>query len=151
MTPPKILIVDDDEVIRNLLLDTLSPDGYSVESASNAEEALEKIKKEMFTLIITDLRMPGGLEGLELLKTIRSMNIDSEVMIITGYGTPDSVVEAMKNGAIDYIEKPFKLPEFRNLVAQVLEQRKFRNAAEKDTLLNYVLTIAQFDDNRKDG
>ena len=146
MTPPKILIVDDDEVIRNLLLDTLSPDGYSVESASNAEEALEKIKKEMFTLIITDLRMPGGLEGLELLKTIRSMNIDSEVIIITGYGTPDSVVKAMKSGAIDYIEKPFGIPEFKNLVAQVLDQRKFRNAAEKDTLLNYVLTTAQFSD-----
>ena len=146
MTPPKILIVDDDDIIRDLLSDLLSRDEYFVETASNAEEALEKIKKEMFTLIITDLKMPSGLEGLELLKTIRSMNIDSEVIIITGYGTPDSVVEAMKSGAIDYIEKPFGIPEFKNLVAQVLDKQRFRNAAEKDTLLNYVLTVAQFSD-----
>ncbi len=145
MTLPKILIVDDDDIIRELLSDLLHRDEYFVETASNAEEALEKIKRDFFTLIITDLKMSSELEGLELLKTIRNMNIDSEVIVITGYGTSDSVVEVIKHGAIDYIEKPFELLEFRDLVTEVIEKRNVQDAAEKNVLLTYLLNIAQFD------
>ena len=145
MTLPKILIVDDDDIIRDLLSDLLRRDEYFVETASSAEEALEKIRRDFFTLIVTDLKMSSELEGLELLKTIRNMNIDSEVIVITGYGTTDSVVEAIKYGAIDYIEKPFELLEFRDLVTEVIEKRNVQDAAEKNVLLTYLLNIAQFD------
>ena len=133
-----ILVVDDDRGVQELLLNFLQKKEYCVELASNGEEALEKIKEKSFAAIITDLKMPG-ISGLELLKKIKEMGIDSPVIIITGYGTIDSAIEGIKEGAFDFIEKPLELNELENLVTQVLQR-----PSEPDELLIRILKDAEF-------
>jgi two-component system response regulator PilR (NtrC family) len=141
----KILVVDDEINMLKLLCDLLKEDdGYEVETASSGEEALEKIKKVIFDLIISDIKMPG-MNGLELLEKIKTMDINAAVIFITGYGSVDSAVEAMKLGASDYIEKPFDILHFKNLVSQVLNERIILNDIRDDKLLVYTLSRAIFE------
>ena len=133
----KILVVDDEMSIRKLLFDILEMEKYYVELASNAEEALEKIKVTPFDLIISDIKMPG-MDGFKLLEKIRKMKVDSSVLFMTGYGSVDSAIEAIKLGVADYIEKPFDIIQFKTLVSQILHER----AIAKDKLLVYTLSRA---------
>jgi DNA-binding NtrC family response regulator len=142
----KILVVDDEISIRKLLFDLLEMERYYVELAASAEEALEKIKETDFDLIISDIRMPG-MDGFELLKKIRTMNVDSAVIFITGYGSVDSAIEAIKLGVVDYIEKPLDFGQFKNLVSQILNELYFQRSIAKDKLLIYTLSRAIFDSN----
>ncbi len=102
-----ILVVDDEEKIRKILKIMLSLRGHSVDEASTGEEALEKIKSNLYDLIIADIKMPG-ISGMDLLKEINNLEYPSPVVFITAYATVESAVEAMKMGAIDYITKPFE-------------------------------------------
>jgi DNA-binding NtrC family response regulator len=103
-----ILVVDDEDSIRNRCVQLLRKRDYNVQGASDGEHALFLIKKNDFSLVIADIRMPG-LSGIELLERIKEIRPDTEVVMITGFGTVDSAVEAMKLGAYDYITKPFDM------------------------------------------
>ncbi|MCL0061283.1 diguanylate cyclase [Thermodesulfovibrionales bacterium] len=128
----KILVVDDEEVIRNLLADVLTDDGYKVIAAASAEEALEKIKETPFEVIITDLMLPG-INGLEVLRKIKKMNFDISVIVITGYATVETAVKAIKEGAYDYISKPFDTAEIKIVVGRAIERQVLiRGVKEKE-------------------
>jgi len=101
-----LLVVDDEAVIREGMRRILASQGYHVETSASGRTAIEKIQEQDFDVVITDLKMPG-MDGIEVLKTIRILQPEVPVIIITGYSTVDTAVEAMKNGAFDYIAKPF--------------------------------------------
>ena len=101
-----ILVVDDEDVIREGMRRILEAEGYRVQTAASGPAARETIQEEVFDLVITDLKMPG-MDGIEVLKAIKILQPGVPVMIITGYSTVDTAVEAMKQGACDYIAKPF--------------------------------------------
>ncbi len=107
MKKQKILIAEDDDLNRNNLTELLSLEGYEVNAVENGKEAMASFVEDKYDLVITDLKMPQG-DGLELLKFVKDMNPDNIVIMMTGFGTVDSAVEAMKFGAFDYISKPMK-------------------------------------------
>ena len=117
----KILIAEDEEITLNNILDTLQDEGYDVSGTKNGADALMKMEKEHFDLLITDIKMPG-LSGMELLGKIKGKYPVTEVIIITGFGSIGSAVEAMKKGALDYIAKPFDLDELTMKVKKVMDQ-----------------------------
>jgi DNA-binding NtrC family response regulator len=102
----KLIIVDDEAVIREGMRRILSAEGYHVETSASGRTAIEKIQEQDFDVVITDLKMPG-MDGIEVLKTIKILQPEVPVILITAYSTVSSAVEAMKNGAFDYIAKPF--------------------------------------------
>jgi len=121
----KILVVDDEKSMREILQIFLKNEGYSVSVASNGAVAIENIKKDIFDLIITDMNMPKA-SGLDLLKSTKQISPDTIVVIITAFGSTDSAVEAMKLGAYDYIQKPFQMDEIRMVLKNALEKQKLR-------------------------
>ncbi len=122
MSTANILIVEDDSKMRNTLKEIMTREGYSVDCAESGEAALAKLTKTNFDLVITDLRLPG-IDGMEVLRTIRRTSSGTNVVIITAYATVDTAVEAMKEGAEDYIAKPFNLEEIRLIVKKVLDKK----------------------------
>jgi DNA-binding NtrC family response regulator len=118
---PKILIADDERNIAEGLQMLLTEEGYSVETATDGTEAWEKASSGNYGLVLADLKMPG-MDGLELFAHMRAQNVDSEVIIITGKGTVTSAVEAMRNGAYDYLTKPLDLERLKALIPRALEK-----------------------------
>jgi len=123
MDKANILVVDDEVVVREGVRRILEGDRYSVESCASGRAALDLLKTNDFKMVITDLKMPG-MGGLEVLKAIKILQPEIPVIIITGYSTVDTAVDAMKNGAIDYIAKPFSPDQLREKVARAFEQKK---------------------------
>lgn len=119
----KILIIDDDEAILDSCSQVLHKAGYSVKGARNGEEGLKLFIKETFQVVLLDLKLPG-LDGLEVLEQIRTENPVTPVIIMTGYATVESAVEAMKLGAFDYMAKPFSPKELRLNIEKALNNRK---------------------------
>ncbi len=119
----KILIVEDDQKMNQGLVHIISKEGYVVESADSGEKALEKIKDTQFDLVISDLKLPG-IDGKELLKATKKYDANILFIIITAYGTVDTAVSAMKEGAEDYILKPFDMEELRLVVKKTMEKRE---------------------------
>jgi len=107
MKKQKILIAEDDELNRNNLTELLTLEGFETKAVENGREAMVAFVEDKYDLVITDLKMPEG-DGLELLRFVKDMNPDNIVIMMTGFGTVDSAVEAMKYGAFDYISKPMK-------------------------------------------
>lgn len=124
-TQGRIHIVDDEPIIHEVLVDLLSPEGYQLEISSSGEEALEKHQSQSFDLILLDLLMPG-LNGLEVLKEIIKLDPLAVVIIITAYGSIQSAIEAMKNGAFDYIQKPFKHEELLLAIKRGIRHRRLQ-------------------------
>jgi len=128
-----ILVVDDEEIVRSSLAGWLEEDGYHVETAENGPKAIERLPDREWNLAMVDLKMPG-MDGIELMDRIREMRPDTTVIIMTAYATVDTAVKAMKQGAYDYIVKPFnpedlslsirKIVEHQNLVRENLYLRK---------------------------
>lgn len=116
----KILIVDDEDYIIEGLTVILKPEGYAIESANDGEEALKKLRHDAFALALVDLDIPK-LDGLELLAEIKKNDLITEVVIITGKGSIHTAVEAMKNGAYDYLTKPVETDRLKSLVPKALE------------------------------
>jgi diguanylate cyclase (GGDEF)-like protein len=106
-TSMRILIADDDESLRSVLKQVLSGDGYEVTLASTGEEALKAFLKRPFSLVISDIRM-GGMSGIELLKEVKRLRPDTQVIIITSYASLDTAITAIQTGAYDYLVKPFE-------------------------------------------
>jgi two-component system response regulator PilR (NtrC family) len=118
----KILIVDDEQSMRDFLAIMLKKEGHDVVTAENGAGALKAIEAEIFDLVITDIKMPG-IDGIGVLKTIKELSADTVVLMITAFATAETAVEAMKLGAYDYITKPFKIDEIKLVIQKALEKR----------------------------
>jgi DNA-binding NtrC family response regulator len=118
----KILVVDDEESIRNSFKQVLAKDGHWATIVENGNLALELVKKNQFDLAFVDLKMPG-IDGMEVLKQIRNLSPKTDVVIITGFGTVATAVEAMKFGAYDYIQKPFPVETIRQVLNKIVEKK----------------------------
>ncbi|MDI6727949.1 MAG: endopeptidase La, partial [Thermodesulfovibrionales bacterium] len=130
---PHILVVDDEEIARKNLTHILAKENYEVATASNGEEALKELGSSEFDVVITDLKMPG-IDGMEILEKIKTKNPDTKVIMITGYATVPSAVEAMQKGAFNYISKPFKLDEVRTTMKNALEKKMQMRSARGSVL-----------------
>lgn len=124
MATGAILIVDDEPHVRSTLAEALEFGGYDVDCAENAHEALEKLATRHFPVILTDMNMPGGPSGLDLLSEVRSRDPNILVVIITGFATLDSAISALKRGAYDFIQKPFKISEIEAVINRALEHAR---------------------------
>jgi len=122
---PSLLIVDDEQVVRDSLVHWFTEEGYRVEAAATAAEALARLAAGDVDLIIADIRMPG-MDGLELLERIQSEQLDAAVIIMTGYASVESAVRALKHGAFDYITKPFDPDDLSVAVRNALEQQRLK-------------------------
>jgi DNA-binding NtrC family response regulator len=127
----KILIVDDEKNIRLTVSQALEVLDLEVDTAVNGEEALEKLASKQYALMLLDLKLPG-IHGMELLERISVTNPDVRVIIITAYGTIDWAVQAMKLGAVDFIQKPFSPVEIRKLVDKVLRRESIDSEKARD-------------------
>ena len=121
----KILVIEDEKNMREILKILLEGEGYEVSTAKDGVEGLGWIKREIFDLIITDIKMPG-LDGFQVLKKAQEVLPETLVIMITAFGTTESAIESMKLGAYDYLHKPFKIDEIRLVVKNALEKRKLR-------------------------
>jgi len=119
----KILIVDDEEIVRESLSEWFKEDGYQVDSAKDAVEALNKINKTRYDIYFLDIKMPG-MDGMELHRRIREIDKDAVVIMITAYAAVDTAVQALKDGAYDYITKPFDPDNLSHLLRNAAKQRK---------------------------
>jgi len=118
-----VLIVDDEKNIRRTLSEALAGMDLRVDTASDGEEALARLREEAYGLILLDIKMPG-LDGMEVLRRVRDVQPEVRVIMITAHGTVTSAVEAMKLGAVDFLQKPFSVREIRTLVGKVREREK---------------------------
>ena len=130
-----IHIIDDEPVIHDVLSQLLTSEGYDVEISGSGEEALEKYTAQRFDLVLLDLLMPG-MDGIEVLRAIKRIQPQAVVVIITAYASVESAIEAMKIGAFDYVQKPFKHEELLLIVARALEHKALQeeNLRLKDEL-----------------
>jgi DNA-binding NtrC family response regulator len=121
----RILIAEDEAITLKHILSTLEKERYDVTGVPDGRKALEKIDNELFDILIADIKMPG-LSGIELLEKVRERRLETEVIIITGYGSISSAVDAIKKGARDYITKPFDLDELVLKVRKIHEEKILR-------------------------
>jgi DNA-binding NtrC family response regulator len=123
MLEKKVLVVDDDSLMKDFLKEALGRSDYSVDLASTGEEALEKIKDKDYDIILSDIRMPQ-MSGMELLKVTKEYLPDAKVVMMTAYGTVENAVEAMKLGAFDYVMKPFSADEIELVLKRAFEHKR---------------------------
>jgi DNA-binding NtrC family response regulator len=121
----KILFVDDDSAIRSIVDSYLTREGYKVSLAESGVEALKLLKDKKFDIVFTDFKMPG-IDGIELLTRIKEYSPEIEVIIVTGHGTLESAVKAMKTGSYDYLQKPFKLDLLKIIIDRIVEEKKIK-------------------------
>ena len=133
----RILVVDDDRELADGLVEYLSNLGYWAKAAYTGREGINRFENGAFQLVITDLKMPD-MDGLALLEAVKARDSRAVVMVITGYGTIESAVEAIKKGAYDFITKPVKMQEFELLIDRALE----RHAMSKQLGVFKGLTLA---------
>src|SRR3954466_15570507 len=119
----RILVIDDDTGVRESIARMLRQAGYTVQCASNGEEGLRLARDGSFDVVLSDMRMPG-LSGLDVLRKLRETRVDSVFIIMTGFGTVDTAVEAMKLGAVDFVQKPFFRDELLMRVRAAGERRQ---------------------------
>jgi len=119
----KILIVDDELIMRESLAGWLERDGHAVQTAASGEEALEKVKETQFDIFLVDIKMEG-ISGLEVLRNVKESDPDADVVMITAYGSIPSAIEAMKDGAYDYMLKPFDPNELGVLIEKIIQHQE---------------------------
>ena len=141
-----VLVVDDEIGPRESLRMILHP-LYEVQTAANGDEALARLQNRQFDLITLDMRMPGS-SGLDVLKQIRTMKSDVDVVIISGYMTPKNTAEAKDWGAADVISKPFNVTEVMACVGKLVEQKKYTRKVK--SLLEKARTLGVLDEKRGD-
>ena len=138
-----ILVVDDESSIRELLQEYLSLEGYKVDCAKDGNDAFEYLRKYYYDLVLTDLEMPG-MNGIELLKKANTQGLNHKFIILTGYGTVETAIMALKLGAVDYILKPFKLEELGLIIKKAIQRRRLEeeNIQLKEALSLYQISEA---------
>jgi two-component system response regulator PilR (NtrC family) len=135
MIKDKILVADDEQSMREFLEIMLKKEGYKVSLASNGEEVVKRIDNDLFDLVLLDIRMPK-LDGISALKRIKTVAPETIVIMITAYASADTAIKAMKEGAYDYITKPFKVEEIKLIIKNALEKI---NLQKENTLLKQVV------------
>ena len=130
MFKDKILVADDEKSMREFLEIMLKKEGYKVTLASNGEEVMKLIEKDIFDLALVDIRMPRQ-DGISVLKKIKSISPETVVIVMTAYASADTAIKAMKEGAYDYITKPFKIDEIKLIIQNALEKKHL----QKENLL----------------
>ncbi|HJX66249.1 MAG TPA: HD domain-containing phosphohydrolase [Polyangia bacterium] len=140
---PRILVVDDERVIREMLSDFLGLEGYVVRTVEDGVQALEELQRRSYNLVISDLKMPN-MNGLELIEKITELGIPVLTVIMTGFGTVETAIEAMKHGAYDYVLKPFRVEEVVHTVQRGLDRQRLQheNLRLKDALSIYKISEA---------
>lgn len=138
-----ILIVDDEESVRDSLFNWFMEDGYRVERAENAKQALTILESDTFDIILADIKMPG-MDGLEMLRRIKVLKADSIVIVMTAFATVDTAVQALKDGAFDYITKPFDPDDLSHLIRNASKQISL--AEENETLRKKVVSLENVED-----
>ena len=133
----QILVVDDEEVMCESLAAWLREDGYVVDTAASGREALEKAQKKDYAIYFVDLKMPGGMDGIETMMQIRRLHPEASIIIITAYATVDTAITAMKEGAQEYIVKPCNPEEISLLVSRIV---RVKNLQRENTILRKKLT-----------
>jgi len=128
----QILVVDDEEVMRESLAAWLREDGYAVDTASSGREAVEKAAALDYAMYFVDLKMPGGMDGIETMMQIRRLHPDASIIIVTAYATVDTAITAMKEGAQEYIVKPYNPEEISLLAARIV---KVKNLQRENAIL----------------
>lgn len=154
----KILVVDDDPVTRSLLTKRLSKSDYHVDTADDGIEAVRMIAHQYYDVILTDLMMPGGVDGIGVLESAKENNIKSEVILITAHGTIDNAIVAMKKGATDYLQKPINFDELFLRLAKIQnvkhllknasdlrEAMEITEQASSETIQNLEMTVADLE------
>jgi two-component system OmpR family response regulator len=154
----KILVVDDDVLTCTLMHKRLSVADYNVEIAKNGIQAVEKLDTQYYDVILTDLMMPGGVDGIGVLETAKARNIKTEVILITGHGSIDNAIMAMKKGATDYLQKPInfeelflrleKISNLKNLMKNAGDLREAMSVTEQisgETIQNLEMTVADLE------
>jgi DNA-binding response OmpR family regulator len=141
---PKILVVDDEKVTRLSLVEILSLEGYQVTSASSGEEALQKLEKEAFDLVLADLVMKE-VDGLQVMEAVKELSPETVVIMLTAYGTLESAIQAMRQGAYDYLIKPCGAQEIvasveSGLAKQRQERRRKELVARVEEMLEALRT-----------
>ncbi|RCW81784.1 response regulator receiver domain-containing protein [Halanaerobium sp. DL-01] len=135
----KILIVDDEKNIRLTLKTALKNAGYEVETAVNGEDGLAQVKEDEFPVILLDMKMPG-IDGIQFLQELNNKEIETKVIMITGYGSVETAVETLKLGAIDYLRKPFKPEEIIEIVEDVFKRYELENIEkEVESFEDYII------------
>ncbi|MGH7166326.1 MAG: sigma-54-dependent transcriptional regulator [Nitrospiraceae bacterium] len=119
----RILVVDDDAVARDLLVEALQKDGYQVEAVACGADAIERGRATRFDLVLTDIRM-GAVDGFAVLREFREISPDTSIVLLTGFGSMEGAIEAIKQGAYDYLAKPFKKEEIGLVVRRALEHSR---------------------------
>jgi DNA-binding NtrC family response regulator len=117
----RVLVVDDEREVADMLVTMLTRLGYSADWAYSGQEALDKIRQEEFQVIITDVMMPG-INGMEVLETVKKQKNKTVVVLITGYATIESGVEAIEKGAYDYLPKPFRSEDLDLTLQRAVER-----------------------------
>ena len=132
-----LLIVDDEESVRDSLYNWFLEDGYRVERAEHAKKALSMLESDHFDIILADVKMPG-MDGLEMLRRIKSLKKDSVVIVMTAFATVDTAVQALKDGAYDYITKPFDPDDLSHLIRNASKQIQLteENVALKEKVIS---------------
>ena len=138
-----ILIVDDEESVRDSLLSWFTEDGFRVECAENAKKALSMLESDQFDIILADIKMPG-MDGLEMLRRIKSLKSDSIVIVMTAFATVDTAVKALKDGAFDYVTKPFDPDDLTHLIRNATKQISLTN--ENETLKKKIISLENVED-----
>ncbi len=138
----KVLIVEDEQPLRELLQMELSRSGYKVQVAANGEEGLTMYKEQIFNIVLLDVRMPGA-DGVEILQLMRAESNIPEVIMFTGHGTIETAVECIKHGAYDYLTKPVKLDELEIVIDKAYEKNRLRLEN-----INLKLEFNKFEDHR---
>lgn len=119
----EILILDDEPIVCDRLGPALKKCGYSVETFTDSQQAIDQLARKRYDLLITDLKMAGP-SGLDVLRFVKEQAPSTRVIVITGYATAEQARESMKSGAVDFIAKPFRISKLRELVAHTLEKRE---------------------------
>jgi DNA-binding NtrC family response regulator len=120
---PSILVIDDKESMRQMLAKTLESEGFEVDTARDGEGGLDKAKEKRFDLILTDLKLPR-MDGLEVLSSIKDLDPEAAIIVMTAYGTIETAVQAIKQGAFDFLTKPFDVDHLHVLIQRALENRR---------------------------
>ncbi len=126
---PRILVVDDEQSMRDFMEIMLTKDGYAVATASSGREAVNKTQSEKYDLIIADLMMPE-MSGMELLSEIKKTNPGQDFIVMTAFASVDTAIKAMKHGALDYVIKPFKIDEIKLVIEKSVSRKKLKTENE---------------------
>ena len=132
-----ILVVDDEEVMCESLAAWLREDGYAVDTAASGRAAVELASRQDYAIYFIDLKMPGGMDGIETMMQIRRLHPEAAIIIITAYATVDTAITAMKEGALEYIVKPCNPEEISLLVSRTI---KVKNLQRENAILRKKLT-----------